>query len=160
MHVKSIWIPTWQSKNNVSWNARIWARCFTQIPANHVICMAFGWESRAFTITWSSWPLDGVERGVSDNKMEQFDWPRGVNWTKGLYVRVQTMKKQRQVSPLGIILEENTTAPNQEVNLKGEIVFWRTMLECKVQGRVWFKDSISLTLLQISPYVLELWITI
>jgi hypothetical protein len=39
--------------------------------------------------------------------------------------------------------------PNKDLKLKGELMFWRTVLE----GRVEFKGSICLKLLHISPYV-------
>ena len=39
---------------------------------------------------------------------------------------------------------------NQDLKLKGELMFWRTVLE---GTRVQFKGSIGLKLLHISPYV-------
>ena len=52
-----------------------------------------------------------------------------------------------------IILEGDNSTLNQEIKLKGELMFWRTILE----GRVKFKGSIYLKLLQIAPYVLAPW---
>ena len=46
----------------------------------------------------------------------------------------------------GIILEGDTNDPDQEMKPKKELIFWRIILEDKIQGKVQFKSSIYLKL--------------
>ena len=44
--------------------------------------------------------------------------------------------------------------PNQEMKLKGELVFWRIILKGRIQERIRSEGSICLKLLEIGPYVI------
>lgn len=57
----------------------------------------------------------------------------------------------------GIILEENTYDPNQETKLNGELIYWRTILEGRVQGSLVQRFNLPKIALKLVPALCGPW---
>jgi hypothetical protein len=82
-------------------------------------------------------------RSIENGAMEQSYWMRALNWSHGLYMRVQDRRVANQVriNLHGPMLERK---PKEE-----ELMIWRTKMQARVQDKVQLKDSICFKWVQI-----------